>query len=685
MRKYLLLIALSIAIHSQFLAQEVPNGGFEDWEITGDNVLEPVYWQTDNMDDLTLVYQEAGHSGQFSAKISVEWDESLGMNLTPILYYEGYFPISERFTSLEFYAMGESLNDDYLSVNVGMYKNGILIGSTFGEIFDDFADWTQVSVPISYGNEELPDECFISITFWPAGSVDLGTYMFIDDLDLSMGSGPLEPVLLAAITNTAGSAFELNFNTPMADPTGTHNQFSGTHNGAAVSFTSAALKSGNDATIVLNLASPVQANEVLKVSYTAGTVTSEAGVALASFTNQDVTNIAGGTSGSWQLIPGGVEENLHSVHFAGSNVGYISGGAGRCLKSVNSGFNWTIQTVPSYAELFTIWATSTDDVHIGAWDTVYNSHNGGQTWTGVYINTVNYYIMDMQFHSANNGFAFMQASAFKKTTDGGNSWSPITGSGVIDDFLAGFMIDETNGFAVGGAGLMCHTTDGGLTWPQYDWNNWTEWSPINIEGVYFTSAVNGYAVADSGILLRTSDGGNHWTKSYIAGPDDKLMDVFFLNAAMGWIVGYHGKIFSTTDGGNTWNQEPVLTSQNLNSVFFISASLGWAVGDYGTILRFGEPSSSVPETGQSSPRDLHLYPNPFSDKATLRIEATEKMDVEVDIFDLAGRKVEQVFNGTLLQGSCEIELALPDLQNGIYFCRVSGSGTHACTSFVINK
>ncbi len=665
--------------------QNVPNGGFEDWELAGNNVYEPVYWQTNNMDDLTLVYQEAGHTGQFSAKISVEWDETLGMNMTPILFYQGYFPVSERFSALNFYMLGETLNDDYLMVNVGMYSNGILIGNSMTPVYDDHTDWTAVSAPITYGNEETPDECFISLTIWPAAEVDLGSYCFIDDLVLGAGSGPVTPVMLAAITNSAGTTFELNFNTAMADPAGAHNQFSGTHNGSPVSYTSAALKNGQPATIVLQLASAVLAGETLKVSYAAGTVASAAGVPLASFTNEDVTNLVGGTSGAWQVIPSGTEENLYCVHFGSSSVGYIGGGAGKCLKSVNGGLNWNPIAIPSAWELLTVYATDDNHVHIGVWDTIYNSSNGGSSWSGVYLNTVNYWVMDLQFHTQNVGYMFLQASAFKKTTDGGNSWSELAGSGVIDDYLAGYMIDETNGFAVGGAGLIAHTTDGGQTWPQYEWNNWTEWSPIDIEGVHFTSLMNGFAVADSGVLLRTTDGGGHWTKSYIAGPDDRLKDIWFVNANLGWIVGYHGKIFSTTDGGNTWNQAPVITSNDLNSVFFISSNLGWAVGSNGTILRFGDASSSTGENCHETAIGLKIFPNPCTSLVSLEMNLPGASDVQIDIFDLTGKNICRLFDGNLSGGSQVVRLNIQDLENGIYFCRVSGSFGYVCKSFMINR
>ncbi|MBK7031481.1 MAG: hypothetical protein IPH45_20820 [Bacteroidales bacterium] len=81
----------------------------------------------------------------------------------------------------------------------------------------------------------------------------------------------------------------------------------------------------------------------------------------------------------WQLIQSGVEENLLSVHFANPTHGYIGGALNRCLKSINGGVNWSPVTIPSYADFDAVWAVSASDVYVGGWDTVYATHNGGQT------------------------------------------------------------------------------------------------------------------------------------------------------------------------------------------------------------------------------------------------------------------------------------------------------------------
>jgi photosystem II stability/assembly factor-like uncharacterized protein len=666
-------------------AQNVPNGGFENWDNNEDGGLEPAGWQTLNTDSWTDIYQVEGHQGQYAAKLSVEWDDGLQGYAGAMLFLDDNFAISERFTALSFYIQGAAAETDYLSVNLGLFKDEVMIGSAITQISQVYDSWTKISLAIDYLNDEIPDSAFIGIQIYPLMNANYGTNYTIDELNLDMGSGSPNPVLLSAATNFAGTAFELTFSKPMADPAGTQNQFSATRNGNSIGFNAAALKPGDNYTINLTLTDPVLAGDLLRVSYTAGTVTSAEGDPLESFGDHTVINQAGGTQAGWQVIPSGVTEDLYSVHFATNSNGFIGGSAGRCLKSTNGGLNWSIAPVQSIADFRAVWATSSSDAYLGAWDSVYATHNGGQAWSPAYTNTFLLGVMGLQFTSPTNGYAFMSYSSVTKTTDAGNSWSIPTGCGVIEDFYDGYMIDDNTGFGVGDCGLIAKSTDGGATWTQYEWNNWTEWSCIQIWGVHFTSALNGYATADSGVIFRTTDGGNQWSRSVIAGQNDMLTDVFFVNPSTGYIVGKNGKLFKTTNCGDSWIAEPSLTTNDLHSVFFISENLGWVVGSNGTILRYGETNTSVNEAPKITGENISIYPNPSSSQAYLMINPGEQLESEIGIYDITGRNLGKVYSGRLEKGQNLVDLGVSGLKNGTYFCRVTWANGQVCKPFIVNK
>lgn len=85
---------------------------------------------------------------------------------------------------------------------------------------------------------------------------------------------------------------EIQFDIPMADPSGKQNQFVIKVNGNPVPVVSAALKPGDINTIILTPLTPLTGSETVLVSYNQGNVTSKNGGLLSSFTEQPVTLLA---------------------------------------------------------------------------------------------------------------------------------------------------------------------------------------------------------------------------------------------------------------------------------------------------------------------------------------------------------------------------------------------------------
>jgi gliding motility-associated-like protein len=82
---------------------------------------------------------------------------------------------------------------------------------------------------------------------------------------------------------------EIQFDKPMADPSGKENQFTVKVNGVPVPVSSVGLKDGDPYSIIVNLATPLTGSEPVLISYTQGDVMSEAGGLLPSFVDQPVS------------------------------------------------------------------------------------------------------------------------------------------------------------------------------------------------------------------------------------------------------------------------------------------------------------------------------------------------------------------------------------------------------------
>jgi hypothetical protein len=156
------------------------------------------------------------------------------------------------------------------------------------------------------------------------------------------------PVLVNAITSYDGTQVILTFSQPMSTPPAAPAGFAVELNSAADVVTAVALGS-NITQIILTLTTPtVVGTDTLTVAYTAGTVASAGGSALASFTSQDVTNA---------LAP--VEESGSAAYNAdGVTFTLVNGYTDRPVATVygedggNYSLAWTQATVGGVADCY---------------------------------------------------------------------------------------------------------------------------------------------------------------------------------------------------------------------------------------------------------------------------------------------------------------------------------------------
>lgn len=142
-----------------------------------------------------------------------------------------------------------------------------------------------------------------------------------------------------------------------------------------------------------------------------------------------------------------------------------------------------------------------------------------------------------------------------KSTNGGISYTPVTGFGSTDLRLEGVSFGSpsvgiTVGRIVGGNRVAYATSDGGATWTPAVTLPGTD----PLMAVYMTSATQAWAVDDHGGIVRTTDAGAHWAACTITdGNTNALYDVEFIKGTTtGWAVGAAGTLLLTTDGA-TWH------------------------------------------------------------------------------------------------------------------------------------
>ncbi|HEY6952754.1 MAG TPA: YCF48-related protein [Bacteroidota bacterium] len=401
---------------------------------------------------------------------------------------------------------------------------------------------------------------------------------------------------------------------------------------------------------------------------------------------------------------------LGKIQFVSLTEGWITADNGELLHTTNGGTQWvavspggndTVSFVNnpavglSFVSATTGWAVGTLHGSDSAGQAVlYNTTNGGGTWSRQLLNTWNFGF-GVQFVDANNGWVSVfrgtsptnTLGALIHTTDGGTSWTMQYNADWKLPIVS--FIDSNNGWALtdslshSGLSSPCEilrTTNAGVTWTA----QFRDTTPGWLEAFQMVDATHGWVVGDSAKILRTVDGGTHWTPVTNTGNNSDHSAVFFLNDSLGWIGGRPSSnqgvpiVLHTTNGGGSWSIQNTSTqTEGIFSIYFIDADNGWYTADYGGIAHAtnaGDPTSVLRTSNSTAPARFELvqnYPNPFNPTTTIEFAIPIDGRVVLKVYDLLGREVAALLDGYRRAGEHQqVTFDASRLASGIYFYRL---------------
>jgi hypothetical protein len=158
----------------------------------------------------------------------------------------------------------------------------------------------------------------------------------------------------------------------------------------------------------------------------------------------------------------------------------------------------------------------------------------------------------------------------------------------------------------------------------------------------------------------------------------------------GYIGGTYGRLFKTTNGGYNWAQQITPLPMFVSNFGFCNDSVGWCAGGGGGILHTTNGGTYVGFKAIINilPNDYELYqnyPNPFNSKTTIEFDIAEEGNYTLVIYDILGRKVDDVLSKYLNAGKYKINFNANQLSSGVYFYKLSNFNTSLAKKFILNK
>jgi len=250
-------------------------------------------------------------------------------------------------------------------------------------------------------------------------------------------------------------------------------------------------------------------------------------------------------------IPSGLYTDLA---FIDETIGYAISNFGAIIKTIDGGYNWEQLLSPASFFLNKIQFTDNQTGYIIGSDTsggyLLKTVNAGQTWQLINLQTPdNSRPTGLFFFNNTTGFISGE-NLFRKTTDGGQTWSDVLGSvsGNINDVN---FKNNNEGYATSDNGKYLRSVDEGNTWESIQSNTYD-----HLKKIYFAESKS-FAKCRANVFVDLSTGNKAFTVP------DSAFKFLFINDSKCIGIGQHyevgflpyGDVFLTNDAWATFDQK----------------------------------------------------------------------------------------------------------------------------------
>ncbi|GAB5519039.1 MAG: hypothetical protein RhofKO_12900 [Rhodothermales bacterium] len=210
------------------------------------------------------------------------------------------------------------------------------------------------------------------------------------------------------------------------------------------------------------------------------------------------------------------------------------------------------------------------------------------------------------------------------------------------------------------------------------------WPPNHLRsrwryGTPLTMGNNGYRGTESTRFVYPGDPvtGSYWSEENTDGNGNPSRDFDRRLVASSGPVDFAPGDTATFTMGLVWAQG----RDRLGSVVALRGSAEVALGTVDPLMTF-DPYACVDSPAPQSPHSDALgyyilrqnYPEPFSQQTTIRYEVIDTVPVQLNVYDLLGRRVRTLVDGVQDAGVYDVVFEADDLPTGTYFYRLEAAG-----------
>ncbi len=394
---------------------------------------------------------------------------------------------------------------------------------------------------------------------------------------------------------------------------------------------------------------------------------------------------------NWTAQNSGVTVRLNDVFFADNQTGWAIGDNGTIVNTTDGGQTWLPQTSGTTERLravFFINANTGWAVGGSLSKVILKTINGGSSWQSITAtNIVSSMIYDIAFTDANTGWLVAFDSMYR-STDGGNTWVGETYvTGVVSQTIRNIAVTSDSTAYVGGSmktGVNSRAAQIYYRRPNnapYLWG--TSGFDPNVTGdeimsIHFINPDIGFAGGTSGKLYKKSNydpSGIWYLNKDVSSNANLISAVSFPSESNGMFCAVASAspsytiIYHTVDTGDTWSITPDTISSFISPILYApSNDTAWIVGSGGDIYKGIRSTTSFKTIDLSI--EVSIYPNPTKELVNVAISAESNELIHYSLTDMTGRIIEKG-DWNLTSSHSIFTLNLSEVTSGAYLLKLS--------------